>query len=263
MTKQNHQNIHILIADDEPLARKKIRTTLIDHGHTGEIDEASNGLEAVQRIVQSCPDLIFLDIQMPVLDGFGVVQTVGVEKMPTIIFVTAYDEYAIKAFEAQALDYLLKPFKPNRLIEACQRAAERIENDGNQQFNQRLLQLIEGVHKKQSYLDRVVIKTSQEILFVKVSDIDWIEAAGNYVELHCDEKTYLMRETMNTLEHRLNPSHFLRIHRSTIVNLDKVKSIQADIDRDCIVLMQDNTKLTMSRRYKEKMNKAVNIANKR
>ena len=246
--------IRVLVVDDEPLARKKIANILREDKRIQFIDEASNGLEAIQFILERNPDVVFLDIQMPQMDGFGVIETIGAEQMPSTVFVTAFDEYAVQAFEAQAIDYLLKPFKAKRFQETLERAIESIDRKNVHELNQRLIQLLADVGKKHQYLERIVIKNNRQIVLLSVGDIDWIDSAGNYVEIHANGKAHLLRETMNRLESQLEPSKFLRIHRSKIVNLDKVKSIQTDVGRDCIVVMQNGTQLPMSRRYREKLN---------
>ncbi|RJP35186.1 MAG: DNA-binding response regulator [Candidatus Omnitrophota bacterium] len=253
----NGETIRALIIDDEPLARKKIRTFLDTHPEIEITAECENGVEAVRIIQEWNPDLIFLDIQMPELDGFGLIRVIGAENMPAIIFVTAFDQYAIQAFESHAVDYLLKPFNQKRFHAAVERAIDSIQLKRTKAVNQRLIDLLAEMEGQKKSVDRIVVKTSSRILFVKTEDIDWIGASGNYLEIHSGKNMYLIRETMNHIEQKLDPARFLRIHRSTIVNLDRVIELQADTNGDYVVIMQNGITLTMSRSHREKMNKRI------
>ncbi len=250
----NSGKIRVLIVDDESLARKKIRTFLSELTQIEIGGECRNGLEAVAMIRNGDFDLVFLDIQMPELSGFGVIHEIGVEQMPAIIFITAYDQYAIQAFEAHALDYLLKPFTIRRFQSAVQRAIRLIQHRDANPLRDQIVGLLSDMEWHKKYLERLIVKTTTRILFVKVDEIDWIGAAGNYLEIHVGNETYLIRETMNHLEQKLDPAKFLRIHRSTIVNLDRIKEMQADVNYEYIVILHDGTQLTMSRSKKEKIN---------
>lgn len=255
----NSDKIQALIVDDELLARNKIARFLKDRPDIEIVEECSNGLEAVQSILKNQPDLVFLDIQMPELDGFGVIQTVGVKQMPMVIFVTAFDQYAIQAFENQAIDYLLKPFNAQRFTAAVERAAQMIRLHPKNEIDKRLEDLLEKFQDRIHYIERIVIKATSRIYFLRIEDIEWIEAAGNYVDIHIGNETHLLRETMNNLEAKLDPSKFLRIHRSTIVNIDRIKEMQPDVGSDYIVVMKTGKQLIMSRRNREKLNKIMGL----
>lgn len=245
--------LRVLIVDDEPLARRKIRNQLSGRGDIAAIDEAGGGCEAVRRILETEPHLVFLDIQMPEMGGFDVVETVGADRMPVTIFVTAYGQYAVKAFEARALDYILKPFNPQRFEDAFRRACDLLRKDEANGFARKLTQLLESAAVGQPRLKRVAVKSGRHIYIVKTDEIEWIASAGNYTELHAGGRTHLYRETMNHLETQLDPGDFMRIHRGTMVNLNCVQSIQTCADGEDIVVLLDGTQLAMSRRYKEKM----------
>ncbi len=249
--------IRTLIVDDESLARDRVCALL---GEVEEIDiigECSNGLQAVKSILENKPDLIFLDIQMPGMDGFEVIRTIGVKNMPTIIFVTAYDQYAVQAFENHAFDYLLKPFNSKRLIAAVERVMPLINHQAADNIHKRLDDLMEQIKHKENYIERILIKAANRIYFIKAEEIEWIEAAGNYVDIHTGQETHLLRETMNNIEAKLNPSKFLRIHRSTIVNIDQIKEMQPDVDNNHIVILKCGKQITMSRGQREKLRNLI------
>ncbi len=256
----NPDKIRALIVDDEILARTKIARFLKEMPNIEIVEECSNGLEAVQSIVRHQPDLVFLDIQMPELDGFGVIQTIGVQQMPMVIFVTAYDQYAIQAFENQAIDYLLKPFNAQRFVSAVERASQMIRRHSKNEFDERLDDLLKKLQDRSPYLERIMIKATSRIYFLRVEDIEWIEAAGNYAVIHIGNETHLLRETMNNLEAKLNPSKYLRIHRSTIVNFDQIQEMQPDVNGDYIVVLKNGKQLTMSRRNREKLHKIIGLS---
>jgi two-component system LytT family response regulator len=244
--------IRTVIADDEPLARERLRALLDAEPDIEVARECRDGNEAVAAIRAESPDLVFLDVQMPELDGFGVIETVGVENMPAIVFVTAYDEYALQAFEVNAVDYLLKPFDRERFQKALARARAHVGRQADD-INRRLLALIQGLKVPQGYLERLVIRSSGRIFFLKAEEIDWIEAAGNYVRLHTGKESHLLRETMNSLEQKLDPARFLRIHRSTIVRIDRIAELQPLFHGDYVVVLQGGTRLTLSRGYRERL----------
>jgi len=245
--------IQVLIVDDEPLARERIRDLLKHESNIEIVGESRNGLEAVSTIKKQTPDLIFLDVQMPELDGFGVIETIGVEKMPYVIFVTAYDQYALRAFEVHALDYLLKPFDHERFQNALKRAIEHIKIfKKNNDFTSRLRELIQEIQLEQHYLQRIIIKSREKIFLLNTDEIDWIEAAGNYVVLHVGTKEHLMRGTMYGIEERLDPGRFIRIHRSKIVNIERIKEIQNWFRGEYLIILKDGTQLTLSRTYRKK-----------
>jgi two-component system LytT family response regulator len=245
--------IRTLIVDDESLARERIKRYLGAEADIEIVGECANGKEAVESIDSLSPDLLFLDIQMPEMDGFGVLEAIGLQKVPAIIFVTAYDKYALKAFEVHALDYLLKPFNRERFRRSLARAREQLDHDRMGQLDQRLLSLLEDLKAEQKHLDRLVVRSVGRVFFLKTDEIDWIEAAGNYVRLHVGREGHLLRETMNRLEAKLNPDKFLRIHRSTLVNIDRIKELQPLFSGDYTVILRDGRQLTLSRSYRDKL----------
>lgn len=251
-----NQNIKIIIVDDEPLARKAIKTSLSDFPNIQLCAECSNGLEAVDEILRWKPDLVFLDIQMPEMDGFDVIQTIGVDKMPYVIFVTAYDQYAIEAFEKHAFDYLLKPFTPVRFHEAVSRVLGFITQQNDRQSAQQLIPVLQEMKPNLRYVSRLAIRSTSRVYFLNVAEIDWIESAGNYVDIHAGKNTHLLRETMSNMETKLDPEKFMRIHRSIIVNIDRIQEIQPD-GYDFIVVLKEGKLLGMSRKYREKMNDII------
>jgi two-component system LytT family response regulator len=250
--------IRALIVDDEPLARRRIKSLLAQDSSVEVIGECSDGYKAVTSISELTPDLVFLDVQMPAMDGFDVIKTIGPERMPTVIFVTAYDRYALKAFEVNALDYLLKPFDRKRFQKALDRAKAMIRGLREGKVNNQLLSLLGGLRREQETPDRFVIKSRGRVVFLRVEEIDWMRAVGNYVRLQVGRDSHLMRETMTGMEAKLNPDRFMRIHRSTIVNLDRVKEAQPWAKGEYVVIMRDGTRLIMSRRYRERLNERLN-----
>lgn len=256
--------IRTLIVDDEPLARRNLRLLLERDPQIEVLDECRNGREAVKAINTLSPDLIFLDIQMPEMDGFDVLARVGPENIQAIIFVTAFDQYALKAFDVHALDYLLKPFDDERFARALERAKSQIAAREINQLSDRLLALIEGRESeskgaKHEYLTRLMIKASSRMMLVKVDDIDFIEADGNYAKLHAGRKTHLLREKMSDLEGRLDPAKFVRIHRSIIVNLDRIKEMHPHFNGDYVVVLEDGRQLRLSRTRREQLEARLRI----
>lgn len=244
--------ISILIVDDEPLARERIRTLVCSDPEIEIAGECANGRAAVAAIERQAPQLVFLDVQMPDLDGFGVLEAVGPERMPVTIFVTAYDRYALRAFEVHALDYLLKPFDRERFETALARAKKQIRRH-DEDLHERLLALLEDLKPGSKYLQRLVIKSGGRIFFLRAEEIDWIEASGNYVRLHVGKESHLLRETMNGIEARLDPARFVRVHRSTMVNLDRIKEVHPWFRGDHVIILRDGTRLTLSRSCWEKL----------
>jgi two-component system LytT family response regulator len=245
--------IRTLIVDDMPLARERIRMLLSSDPEIEIIGERTDGDEAVEAVRNLKPELVFLDVQMPGLDGFGVVEKIGVEWMPVVVFVTAYDEFAIKAFEVSALDYLLKPFEEEQLIRAVKRAKSEIQKRQASDLNNHLQKLLAAVKPETKYLKRIVVKSAAQTTLVQTEDIDWIGAAGNYLELHVGKETYLVRERISRMEQNLDPEKFARIHRSTIVNLDRIKTLHPLFNGDHITALHDETKLNMSRAFYGKL----------
>jgi two-component system LytT family response regulator len=236
--------------DDETLARQRIRHLLRRATDIDVAGECANGLEAVKAIEDRAPDLVFLDIQMPELDGFGVVEAVGAERMPPTLFITAYDQHALRAFEVHALDYLLKPFSPERFHQALDRArrwcARQAEEKGPD-----LQGLLAGLRQERPWVDRLLVRQGDRHILVKAAALQWVEAEDNYVRLHVEGTSHLLRQTMTGLLARLDPAQFRRIHRSAIVNLDCIKEFQPWTGGDYLVIMRDGTRLTLSRTFRE------------
>ncbi len=240
--------LSVLIVDDEQPARRKIRGFLQNDSRVLQISEAENGVEAVERIQQNPPDLVFLDIQMPGMTGFEVLENIGAVEIPAVIFVTAYDEFAIAAFEVEAVDYLLKPFDRERLHTAFQRATDRIH--ARVDHSKQLKSIIQQFRRDEDYPERIMVSVGKKFIFVHTAEIQHISAEEKYVNLHTSDGKYLLRETMSNMEKRLDPRKFARIHRSAIVNLEFIKEIQSWSHGDYIAILKNGKKLTVSRRYK-------------
>jgi len=245
--------IRSIVIDDEPLARRRIRRLLARDPDVEVLCDCSNGYEAIEAISEQSPDLIFLDVQMPEIDGFEVLQQLRVDAQPYVVFVTAYDRYALKAFEVSAVDYLLKPFDRKRFEKTVQRAKSRMSFERGNDLNQRTLAVLEELRARSSYLDRLLIKSAGRAFFLKVEEIDWIEAEGKYVRIHSGRESYLLREGIGSLELQLDPRKFVRIHRSTIVNLDRVRELQPWFNQEYRVLLHDGTTLMLSRSCRRKL----------
>ena len=247
--------IRALVVDDEPMARDRVLSLLQQEDDVEVVGECGDGTQAVAAIQHQSPDLVFLDVQMPGHNAFEVIQAVGADRMPTVIFVTAYDEYALKAFEVHALDYLLKPFGRDRFQRTLQHARASLERRRAGDLGRRLLALVNDIKTEPgpSRLDRLVVKSGGRVFFLRTDEIDWIEAAGNYVRLHLGEESHLFRETMNRMESRLDGRRFVRIHRSRIVNTERVKELQPWFNGEHVVVLQNGTRLTLSRGYREKL----------
>ena len=239
--------IRALIIDDEPLARRGLLRFLKNDPEAEVVGECADGGAAVGVILSKKPDLVFLDVQMPEMDGFEVVRRVGPGKMPLTILVTAYDRYAVRAFEENAIDYLLKPVGQERFAKALARAKERIAERSRHDTARRIISTLAQLERQNAYLEHLPVSKNGRILLVKAKEIDWIEANGNYARLHVGAGTHEIRETLSTLEQELNPREFLRIHRSTIVNVNFVKEIQPWFHGYHLVLLQNGLKLRMSR----------------
>ena len=245
--------IRCLVVDDEPLGRDRIVSLLRAIPEAEVVGESDTGRAAITAISALSPDLLFLDVQMPEVDGFGVLASIPAPSVPTVIFVTAYDEYALKAFEVHAQDYLLKPFDPDRFYSAFQRAAERIRADRSSGANARLLALLEDIERDRPRRARIPIRSGGSVFFLPVDEIDWLEAADNYVRIHAKGETHVVRQTFQRMEDSLAPSRFVRIHRSTIVNVHRIKEIQPWFGGEYVVLLRDGTKLHTSRRYRARL----------
>lgn len=245
--------IRTIIVDDVELARERVKILLGDP-EIEVVAECENGREAIEAIRNLEPDLVFLDVQMPKIGGFDVIATVGVERMPAVIFVTAYDEFALRAFETGAIDYLLKPFDEDRLSKAVARAKRQIRReDAPADIEDRLRKLLKDVRTEPQYLKRIPVKSARGTTLVLVEEIDWIASAGHYLELHAGRETHLIREKLSHIETRLDPELFMRIHRSTIVNLDRIKSLHPLFNGDQIVILKDGRELNLSRTYHERL----------
>ena len=243
--------LRALIVDDEDLARQRVRNFLAQEADVLIVGECANGLEAVQAIETKAPDLVFLDIQMPELDGFGVVEAVGASRMPATLFVTAYDQFALKAFEASAIDYLLKPFDRERFQRALERARRWIAAPREAGAPSQLEPLAQHLRQAQPHPDRFLVRCGERQVLVPTATIQWIEAEDNYVRLHVEGGDHLLRQTMAGMIERLDPRRFRRIHRSAIVNLDCIQELQPWTGGDMLVLMKDGTRLTLSRTYRD------------
>lgn len=247
----------VLIADDEPLARKGLRKLLSQEQGVEVIAECADGIEAVERIQDLAPDVAFLDIRMPGLDGFGVVEAVGSGRMPVTVFVTAYDHHALQAFEVHAVDYLLKPVTPERLRVAVERAAAILAASDRSALEGRIESLIRAVRPPGGRLERFVIRSVGKVAIVPVGDVDWIEADGDYVKLHTAGKVHLHRERMATLEDSLDPAEFVRIHRSTIVRIARIAELRPLVNGDHLVVLRSGEKLSLSRTMRDRVFSAL------
>jgi two-component system, LytTR family, response regulator len=242
--------IRVVVADDQPMARERLVSLLSAEPGVEVAGVASSGLEAVDCIRHQAPDLVFLDLQMPGMDGFGVIEAIGVERMPATVFVTAFDEYAVRAFEVQALDYLLKPFGRQRFQSALARARRHLERERQGEMAGRLAELLQ-MRRPGEGRERILVKSGGRVSFIEIDSIDWVEAEGNYVRLHAGDQVHLMRETMNGLVERIGAQQFFRIHRSRIVNVKKVKELLIAGGGDYQVVLFDGTKLGLSRLYRD------------
>ncbi len=249
--------IRALIVDDEPLARERIRDILETDSEIEIIGECASGAEAIEAIERQTPDLVFLDVEMPGKDGFAVLEELGPDRIPAIIFVTAYDQYAVRAFEVYALDYLLKPFDQERFEKALMRAKAHIQNEKSENITERILSALEEIKSKPVHLERLVIKMNGHVFFVKTDDIDWLEAEGNYVRLHAGKESYLLRDTISALEGQLDPKRFVRVHRSAIVNVDRIQELQAWFHGEYRIILREGVQLTLSRSYREKLHELL------
>jgi len=252
--------IRVLLSDDEALARERLRSLLENEPDLEIVAECDDGKSAINTIKREKPDLVFLDIQMPEVDGFGVVSALRDQVMPLTIFVTAYDRYAMKAFEVHALDYLLKPVSKERLAEALGHARKQLQHPSEATFQRRVLDMLGDMDSRQSAPQRIVIKADGEIVCLKPGEIDWAESAGNYVCLHVGAATHILRETITSLESRLGHHQFLRVHRSTLVNVDRIKTLRPSLYGDYSILLRDGTKLTLSRGFRETVLKRLGTA---
>lgn len=252
--------MRVLIADDEPLARKGLKKLLRDGHDVDVVAECEDGIQAVDRIQELRPNVAFLDIKMPGLDGFGVIDAVGVARMPVTIFVTAYDLHAMRAFEVHAIDYLLKPVTAARLRIAVERAEALLNVAERSALEDRVEALIRAIRPAAGRLERFVIRSVGRVDIVPVADVDWIEADGDYVKLHTPRKVHLHRERMAALEKLLEPSEFIRIHRSTIVRIQRIRELRPLVNGDHVVVLRDGEQLSLSRTLRERVFAALQSA---
>jgi two-component system LytT family response regulator len=245
--------IRALIADDEPLAREWVRSAVAEDPDLDVIGEAGDGFEAAESIRRLKPDLVFLDVQMPGLDGFGVLEALSPEEIPAVVFVTAFDQYAVRAFEAQAVDYLMKPFSRERVEEAVRRVRELVKGKSLEDFRESIARIVEKIRRDRSYPEWVLLKAEGKNVFVKVRDIDWIESSRNNVRIHVGQNIYLLHETTTAIASRLDPKRFLRIHRSAIVNIERIRELHPWFNGDYAVILRDGTQLTLSASYRDRL----------
>ena len=247
--------LKVLIVDDELPARKKLRDLLKDDINVEIVGECKNGVEAVRDIKLKSPDLIFLDIKMPEKDGFEVINSVGIENMPYIIFVTAYSRHAIKAFELHALDYLLKPFDRDRFADAVNHAKNTIKQKEIEKYSHRLFTFVNEFNQERVIFERIIVSRRGKKIIINVNDIDWIQASDNYVTIHTGSQSNMLREKISILEKKLNPDKFVRIHRSVIVNVDRIKEFEPVSRGNYEVVLKNNVRLTLTKNYRSKLNK--------
>ena len=245
--------IRALVVDDEPVARDRVVRLLQQQGDIELVGECSNGLETVTAIEQLSPDLVFLDVQMPEMDGFEVVRALEAGHVPAVVFVTAYDEYAVRAFEVHALDYLLKPFSSIRFRATLAHARDQLHRHHAGELGRKLLTLAPTLWDKPGGTrpERLLVRSAGRVHFVRTAEIEWCEAAGNYVRLHVGQESHLFRETMNSLESKLDPRRFVRIHRSTIVNVEQIEQLRSALGGESTVWLRSGVKLTLSRGYRD------------
>ena len=249
------ERIRTLVVDDEPAARAAIRALLGDDPEIHLVGECADGRTALDAIRTETPDLLFLDVQMPEMDGFTLLGRLDSVELPVVVFVTAYDQYALRAFEVHALDYLLKPFDDERFRRAVAHAKQQVRQGKLGALSERLDALLDGVARQ--YLKRLAIKAGGRVTILGVKDIDWIEAEGDYVKIHAGRAWHLLRETMKHLEAQFDPARFVRIHRSTIVNVERIKELQPYFRGEYVVVLHDGTSLKLSRGYKEHLEAAL------
>ncbi len=241
--------------DDEPPAREKIKSFLEPEEDVEIIAECGDGPAAVDAIERYAPDLLFLDIEIPGLDGLEVIERVDADRMPVTVFVTAFDRYAVKAFEKHAIDYLLKPFDKARFHRTLDQVREQLDRSDNRQLNEQLQTLLAGLRQRKRYAERLTVKSPRGMRLLRAEDVDWIDAAGNYVRLNSDGEAYLLRETMSSIESRLDPEMFLRIHRSTIVNIERIREIRPLQHGEHLVILDGGQRLTLSRSYRGQLDR--------
>lgn len=249
--------IRVVIVDDEPLGRTVIREMLRRDAEIEIVGECAAGREAIEALDGTRPDLVFLDVQMPEVDGFEVLSALDPGTLPMVVFVTAYDQYAVRAFDVHAVDYLLKPFDRERFERAVEHAKAQLKRERSGAVTERILALLEAQKARPRHLERVVIKSNGRVFFLKTDEIDWIGAEGNYVSLHVKKETYLLRETISGIEAQLDPAKFPRIHRSRIVNIDRIRELRPWSHGEYHVILHDGAQLTLSRGYRDRLQKLL------
>jgi len=248
--------IRAMVVDDEPLARKRLMSLLAVEPQIEVVGEADGGTSAVKQIGSLKPDLVFLDVQMPGLDGFGVLRAIAAKHLPLVVFVTAYDEHAIRAFDVNAVDYVLKPVVAERFHEAVRRAVDRLAPSNADALSRQMSSLLERLPSA-SAPDRLAVRSGERIVFVRIDDIDWIDVEGDYARLHAGKERHLLRETLTELERRLPPSRFIRIHRSFIVQSDRIQSVQPWFKGDYVIVLRDGTRLQSGRTYRQRVQELI------
>jgi two-component system, LytTR family, response regulator len=243
-------NYRVLVVDDEQPARQRLRELLVSDPDMGEIIEAENGLDAVEAILQKQPDIVFLDVQMPGLDGLGVIDTIGTERMPVTVFVTAFNQHAVRAFEAAAIDYVLKPYGDERMEAAFSRAKTRLDNENVREFGQSMLKLLDGRRLENTYLDRIVIRERDKTNLIRVDTIDCIESAGVYVALHVGQERVIHRAALSELIGRLDPRRFVRVHRSAVVNVDSILHMEPATHGEFDLVLRGGQRIHVSRTFR-------------
>jgi two-component system LytT family response regulator len=243
--------IRVLIVDDEPLARERIRSLLKNEPDFEVVGESTDGPNAVREIREKCPALVFLDVQMPGMDGFQVLRALASERLPLVVFVTAYDQHALKAFDVHAVDYLLKPFKQSRFRETLEHVRKQLANPAGAPAPEALMELLRHWKAPREPLARIVVKDGDRVLFVRTQDIEYIESAGNYVVVHTGKENHVVRETLSALEEQLDSRKFLRVSRSVLVNLEEVKELQPMFKGEHVVLLRSGKQLPMTRGLRE------------
>jgi two-component system LytT family response regulator len=249
--------IRTVIVDDEELGRDRIQSLLSLQPDVDIVAVCPDGASAVETIDRAQPDLVFLDVQMPGMDGFEVIENLDPARLPEVVFVTAHDGHAIRAFEIHALDFLLKPFDQTRFEKALERARTQIVAKKGPVIDSRLVSLLEELREERKYPERLIVKSSGRVFFVRTEEIDWVEASGNYVKIHTKSEAHLLRESMKNMEAKLDPKIFVRIHRSAIVNIDRIKELEPWFHGEYIVIMRDGTRLTASRVFSDRLSALI------
>jgi len=249
--------IRAVIVDDEAVARRRIRRLLAGEKDIEVIGECSNGLQAVSLIETERPDLLFLDVEMPEMNGFELLMQLDRSVLPVIIFATAFDKYAVRAFESHALDYLLKPIDSGRLQSALDRARSHLHREKSADANREILAMLSELQKQKGRLERIMVKKPGRAFFVRLASVDRFEAADNYIRVHAGPDTHLIRETMSALEARLDPNKFVRVHRSTIVNVDRIKEIHSLFQGRQVIVLHNGDKVTLGRNYRARLDRLL------